>query len=171
MVASIGYLWKRRERQDLVAASAAEVGLVLNGLTLALGSLWARPTWGVWWTWDPRLTTTAILFVIFAGYFALRSFVDDDDRRARWSAVVGILGFINFIIVYMSVRWWRTLHQVQSSPETLDSPYVLGVRLNAIAFLFLMIFFIAYRYHIARIERATQSLEEERALTGGAVHV
>jgi heme exporter protein C len=169
--ASIGYLWTRRENHDLLAASAAEVGTVLTGLTLALGSIWGRPTWGVWWTWDPRLTTTAILFVIFAGYLALRSFIDDDERRARWSAAVGILGFLNVPIVYFSVRWWRTIHQLQSSPETVDSPYVLGLRLNAFAFLFLLIFFMAVRYHIARVERATEARLEEEALTGRVAHV
>lgn len=170
-VGSIGYLWKRRENHDLFAASAAEVGVVLTGLTLALGSIWGRPTWGIWWTWDPRLTTTAVLFLIFAGYLALRSFVDDEDRRARWSAAVGTLGFLNVPIVYMSVRWWRTLHQVQSTPETVDSPYVLGLRLNAFAFLFLLIFFIGLRYHIAKVERAADARLEEAALAGGTVHV
>lgn len=170
-VGSVGYLWKRRETHDLFAASAAEVGVVLTGLTLALGSIWGRPTWGVWWTWDPRLTTTAVLFLIFASYLALRSFVDEEDRRARWSAAVGILGFLNVPIVYMSVRWWRTLHQIQSSPETVDSPYVLGLRLNAFAFLFLLIFFVGLRYHIAKVERAAEAKLEEAALTGGTVHV
>lgn len=170
-VASISYLWTRREPHDLLAASAAETGTVLTGLTLALGSIWGRPTWGVWWTWDPRLTTTAILFVLFAGYLALRSFIDDDERRARWSAAVGILAFLNVPIVYFSVRWWRTIHQIQSSPETVDSPYVLGLRLNAFAFLFLLIFFVGLRYHIAKVERATEARLEDEALTRGAVHV
>lgn len=170
-VASIACLWSRREKHDLLAASAAEVGVVLTGLTLALGSIWGRPTWGIWWTWDPRLTTTAILFLIFAGYLALRAFVDEDERRARWSAAVGILGFLNVPIVYMSVRWWRTLHQVQSSPETVDSPYVLGLRMNAFAFLFLLIFFTALRYHIAKVERAAEARLDEAALAGGAGHV
>lgn len=170
-VASIGYLWKRRENYDLFAASCAEVGVVMAGLTLALGSIWARPTWGVWWTWDPRVTTMAILFLIYAGYLALRAFVDDDDRRARWSAAVGILGALNVPIVYMSVRWWRTIHQLQSSRETVDSPYAIGLELNGFAFLFLLIFFVGVRYHIARIERATQARLEEVALTGGTVHV
>lgn len=166
-IASIGYLWKRVERYDLFAASAAEVGVVLTALALTLGSIWGRPTWGVWWTWDPRLTSTAILLLIFVGYLALRAFTDDEDRRARWSAAVGILGFLNVPIVYMSVRWWRTLHQPQSSPSTMDDPYVLGLRVNAFAFLFLMIFFVVGRYHIARVERARDALIEERALAGG----
>lgn len=165
-VASLLYLWKRRDEYDLLAASAAEVGVVLTALTLGLGSLWARPTWGVWWTWDPRLTSTAIMLLIYVGYLALRAFTEDAERRARWSAAVGTLGFLNVPIVYMSVRWWRTLHQVQSSPETVDSPYVLGLRLNAFAFLFLLIAFIAWRYHAARLERAAETRLEEEALVG-----
>ncbi|CAN5694566.1 N/A [soil metagenome] len=165
------YLWKKQLRYDLLAASAAEVGIVFMGLTLLQGSIWARPTWGVWWTWDPRLTTMAILFLIFAGYLSLRAFTDDEDRRANWSAAVGILGFLNVPIVYMSVRWWRTIHQVQSTPDTMDATYSLGLRLNAFAFLFLFIFLVALRHYIMTVEHARAARLEEAALRGGEVHV
>lgn len=168
-IASIAYLWRGGERYDLFAAAAAEVGTVLTGLTLAVGSIWGRPTWGIWWTWDPRLTTTAILFLIFVGYLTLRSFVDDTDRRARWSAVVGILGFLNVPVVYMSVRWWRTLHQVQSSPETVDAVYVWALRTNAIAFLLVAAYFVLARYRVAMLEREAERREETVAL-GGEIH-
>lgn len=169
-VVSLIYLWRRDERYDLLAAAAAEVGVVLTALTLALGSIWGRATWGIWWTWDPRLTTTAILLVIYAGYLALRAFAEEPERRARWSAAVGILGFLNVPIVYMSVRWWRTIHQVQSSPSTVDSAYVLGLRLNAIAFLLLFLYLLSLRYHASRAERAAETRLEEAALMGG-IHV
>jgi heme exporter protein C len=163
-VTSLLYLIKRDIRHDLMAASAAEVGVILTALTLALGSIWGRPTWGVYWTWDPRLTTTAILLLIYVGYLALRAFTEDEDRRARWAATVGIFGFMNVPIVYMSVRWWRTIHQVQSTPSTVDPYYVIGLRLNAFAFLFLFIFFVGMRYYIARLERTKAVRLEERAL-------
>ncbi|MGH7554536.1 MAG: cytochrome c biogenesis protein CcsA, partial [Longimicrobiales bacterium] len=166
-VASAAYVWKRQERYDLLAASAAEVGVVLTGLTLALGSIWGRATWGVWWTWDPRLTSTAVMLLFYAGYLALRAFTDDEERRARWSAIVGILAFINVPIVYMSVKWWRSLHQLQSSPETVDPAYKIGLRLNAFAFLFLLIVFVGLRYYVARLDRAANAIEEERALARG----
>jgi heme exporter protein C len=169
--ASVLYLWKRQAKHDMLAAAAAQVGIVFIGLTLLQGSIWARPTWGIWWTWDPRLTTTAILFLIYAGYLALRSFAEDEDQRARWSAAVGILGFLNVPIVYMSVRWWRTIHQVQSTPDTMDATYRLGLELNAFAFLFIFIFLVGMRYYIARLERAREAVLEERALTAGRVHV
>ncbi|MGQ0764448.1 MAG: cytochrome c biogenesis protein CcsA [Gemmatimonadota bacterium] len=178
-IASLLWLWKGRERDDLLAASAAEVGALLTGLTLALGMLWGKPTWGVWWVWDPRLTSTAVLFFIFIAYLLLRSFVDDPERRARWSAVVGLFGALNVPIVYMSVRWWRTLHQVQSSPDTVDAAYTTGLRINAIAVLLLLLFMIRHRWVSAMISAAAEAAADERELrregdrAGGsaAVHV
>ena len=145
LVFSVRYLWKQKENDDLIAASAAEVGAVFTGLTLMLGMIWGRPAWGVWWVWDARLTSTLVLFLIFVGYLALRAFVDDSVQRAKWSAAVGAIGAINVPIVYMSVKWWRTLHQPQSSPGTLDPAYTLGLRLNAIALLLVAIYFIRRR--------------------------
>jgi heme exporter protein C len=174
LVSSGLYLWKREEKYDLVAASAAEVGAVLTGLTLALGSIWGRPTWGVWWTWDPRLTSTAVQLLILVSYLALRSFVDDSDRRAVWSAAVGILGGLNVPIVYMSVKWWRTLHQMQSSPSTVDPAYAWGLRLNDIAMLLLLIYFVRRRFQAARVQREAEQVLESvalgRALPGEASH-
>jgi heme exporter protein C len=161
---SILFLWKGEERHDLLAAAAAEVGAVFTALTLVLGSIWGRPTWGVWWTWDARLTSTAVLLLIFVGYLALRSFVDDPERRGKWSAAVGLLGAMNVPIVYMSVKWWRTLHQEQSSPSTVDPAYALGLRLNALAFVLVMAYFVGRRYHAAKVERAAEHRSERRAL-------
>jgi len=166
LIFSVRYLWKRRENDDLIAASAAEVGATFNGLTLMLGMIWGRPAWGVWWVWDARLTSTLVLFLIFVGYLALRAFVDDPDQRARWSAAVGAIGALNVPIVYMSVKWWRTLHQPPSSPETLDPAYTLGLRINAIAMLLVMIYFIRRRYEIARLERAVEHMTEAAAMGG-----
>lgn len=162
--ASIWVLFTDSERADLLAAAAAEVGAVLTALTLMLGSIWGRPTWGVWWTWDARLTSTAVLLIIFVGYLALREFAEEPERRMRWSATVGVIGALNVPIVYMSVRWWRTLHQIQSSPATVDSRYVIGLRSNAIAFLLILIFFIAVRYHASRVASAIELRAEHRAL-------
>ena len=166
LVFSLLVLWKGKESHDLVAAAAAEVGAVFNALTLALGMIWGKPTWGVWWTWDARLTSTLVLLLIFVGYLSLRAFIDEPQRRARWSAAVGVLGAINVPIVYMSVKWWRTLHQVQSSPATVDPAYVFGLRVNALAFLFVLIYFVRRRYEAARVERAAEIAADAIALGG-----
>jgi heme exporter protein C len=166
LVFSVKYMWGRNENDDLVAASAAEVGAVFNGLTLMLGMLWGKPAWGVWWVWDARLTSTLVLFLIFVSYLALRAFVDDHQQRARWSAAVGAFGALNVPIVYLSVTWWRTLHQPPSSPSTLDPAYTLGLRINAIAFLLVMIYFIRKRYEIARLQRAVEHAAEAAAMGG-----
>lgn len=163
-VGSVLFLWKRRYQYDLLAAAAAEVGTVFTALTIALGSIWGKPTWGVWWTWDPRLTTTAILLLIFVGYISLRSFTDEEDRRARWSAAVGILGFINVPIVYMSVKWWRTIHQVQSSTQTVDQTFLYGLFINLAAFSLLAAYYILHRYVTARVERMVEQRIEVAAL-------
>jgi heme exporter protein C len=166
-IASLRYLWKGRTRDDLLAAAAAEVGALLTGLTLALGMLWGKPAWGVWWTWDARLTSTAVLFFMFLAYLILRAFVEDPERRAQWSAVVGLLGALNVPIVYMSVRWWRTLHQVQSSPATLDASYTWPLRANAIAVMIILIGFIAHRYRSSVIAQAADDLLDRAALAEG----
>lgn len=166
LVASVYFLWKEDERADLLAASSAEVGSMFCGLTLVLGMLWGRPTWGVWWSWDARLTSTLVLFLIFVGYLALRSFVEDPNRRGQWSAAVGILGAINVPIVWMSVKWWRTLHQIQSNPRALSPEYLRGLLLNVAAFTLLTVWFIWRRYEAARFERAAEHASQAAALGG-----
>ena len=166
LVASFAFLWKEDERADLLAASSAEVGSLFCGLTLILGMLWGRPTWNVWWSWDARLTSTLVLFLIFVGYLALRSFVEDPARRGQWSAAVGILGAINVPIVWMSVKWWRTLHQIQSNPRSLSPEYLRGLLLNVAAFTLLAVWFIWRRYEAARYERAAEHAAQAAALGG-----
>lgn len=149
-ISSILYLVRKNRFYDHLAAGAAEIGCVLTALALALGSIWGKPTWGVWWTWDARLTSTAVLLFLYLGYLALRKFVEDPDQRARLSAPLGILIFLNVPIVYYSVQWWRTLHQVQSSPATVDENMVLSLRLNAFAFLGIFILWMILRVALSR---------------------
>ncbi|MBI2082142.1 MAG: cytochrome c biogenesis protein CcsA [Deltaproteobacteria bacterium] len=154
-IGSIGYLIKRKNSWDQWAESTAEIGLVLTGLTLVLGSIWGKPTWGVWWTWDPRLTTTALLLIMYSGYLMIRKLISDPERRPKISAAIGLLTFLNVPIVYMSVKWWRSLHQVQSSPQTMDPVMVLPLRLGALALLAVCLFFLIVRLKIAK-ERAVR---------------
>jgi len=115
------------------------------------GSIWARPTWGVWWDWDPRLTTTAVMFFAFVGILALRRFVEDPVKRATWSAVATIIAYVDVPIVYYSVRWWNSLHQMQSSPETVSAVFVIPLRTNAFGVLFFMTGLITLRTRIASL--------------------
>lgn len=110
---SIGYLVTRREHWDEVAAASAEVGFLFTTVVLVTGMMWARAIWGVYWTWEPRLTSFLVLWLLYLSYLALRSYVPDPGRRARFSAVIGIVAFLDVPIVYLSVRWWRTLHPQQ----------------------------------------------------------
>lgn len=157
-VASLIYLFTSRAKADFIALASAEVGVVFSALLLITGSIWGRPTWGVWWTWDPRLTTAAIMFVAFSGYLALRRFVDSPERRAMWAAVVAIVIYMDIPIVWFSVKWWNTLHQLQSSPKTVDASMVLPLRLNAFAYLALCIWFMRMRYDIAKIQARQEEL-------------
>jgi heme exporter protein C len=112
---SIAYLWKRELMFDHIAKASAEVGLIFCALVLITGAIWGRTTWGTYWVWDARLTTTLLLFLIFMGYFLLRMSVNDRDKEARLASVLGIIGFLDIPIIHKSVEWWRTLHQ----PSTL----------------------------------------------------
>jgi heme exporter protein C len=109
-VASLLYLWRRSALWDIFARCAAEIGFLFNSLALATGMLWGRPIWGTYWTWDARLTSTLVLWFIFAGYLLLRSFARPGTDVARLAAVVGIVGFLDVPIIHLSVLWWRTLH-------------------------------------------------------------
>jgi len=99
-------------RLDAWAAASVEIGVLFCAIVLLSGSLWARPIWNTWWTWDPRLTTTLVLWVYYAGVLALRGSVDEPETRARYTAVLSIIGFINVPLVFMAIRWWRTIHPV-----------------------------------------------------------
>ena len=120
-VGGVGYLIRRTERWDRLAHASAEVGVVFVTLALLTGIIWARPVWGVWWTWEPRLTTTLILWLIYAAYLMIRHYAPTPQQARSWSAVVGIIGFIDVPIVYYSVQWWRSIHPVQViGPEAAD---------------------------------------------------
>ena len=107
---SIAYLWRRNPAADRLCAAAAETGVLLSGLALVTGMLWARRSWGVWWTWDPRLTTTLIMWFIYAGYLVLRGLDLPQHRRNVVCAVVGIVAFLDVPLVFLSARIWRSIH-------------------------------------------------------------
>lgn len=140
LVASVLLLWRRDMRWDSVARASASVGWLFTGFTLVTGSLWGKPIWGTWWEWDARLTSTLVLFLIFSAYLLTRSLAErGDEQVARYAAVFAVIGAVDVPIIYMSVRWWRTLHpqpivaQLPGSQALPDSMLlVLGISMLAI---------------------------------------
>jgi heme exporter protein C len=156
LLASIGYLVTRSEAVDRVAHASAEVGVLFLAITIVSGSIWGKPTWGTWWTWDARLTTVTILFVIGLGYLLLRGMIDDGERAARYAAVVGIVAALNVPLVHFSVYWWRTLHQPPSllrpGPAPVSSSILVALLVNLAAFAALYAYFVAKRVNLLRRE-------------------
>jgi heme exporter protein C len=158
LLGSTGYLATRRPGWDRLAASAAEIGVLFTAVTIVSGSIWGRPTWGVWWTWDARLTSTAVLLFVYVGYLLLRAMVDEREARARYAAVVGIVGAANIPIVHFSVKWWRALHQPSTilgpEPSPIAAPIALALAVNWVAFTLLFVYFLSRRLEIARLEES-----------------
>jgi len=156
LVASIVYLARRLDGADRLAHASAEVGVLFTGLTIATGSIWGKPTWGTWWTWDARLTSVSILFVMYLGYLLLRGMIEDPDQGARYAAVLGIVAAFNIPLVHFSVYWWRTLHQPPSlmkpGPGTMPGVIVGALIVNFVAFSLLYIYFVAKRVSLLRRE-------------------
>lgn len=163
-ITSALYLWLRDERLDLFAASSAEVGVVFSIIMLTTGPLWARPIWGTWWQWDARLTLTLFLFFLFVGYLSLRAALPDPGERARYSAVVAILGFLLVPFVHLSVYLFRTIHPMPvvlkpSAPSLPDS--MLRTLLIAFAVdLVLYAGFVTARYGLGIVAHARAAQAE-----------
>ena len=158
-VGSCLYLWKREKRDDILAYSAAEIGVLFTALTIIEGSVWGKPTWGVWWTWDARLTLTAILLLIFAGYLMLRSLTEDENRAASAAAVLGIIGFLDIPLIHMSVYWWRTLHQPPSILRPDKAPWdnvhpamLTALAINFVGFVLLYFYLLSQRFRLGEIK-------------------
>lgn len=163
-VASLGYLARRSLAWDRVAAASVEIGVLFCTMVLVSGPLWARPVWGAWWPWEPRLTTTLLLWLLYLSYMLLRSFTDSREQRARFSAVLGVLAFLDVPVVYFSVRWWRGVHPVVFGPGGGGiEPRMRQVFLVALfAFALLYVILLAARVRLAALE------DEVTALRAGA---
>src|SRR5438067_13752963 len=155
-VASLVYLVRRDLAPDRVAHASGEVGVMFVGLGIATGSIWGKPTWGTWWTWDARLTSVAILFVMYLGYLLLRGTIDDPERAARYCAVLGIVAALDVPLVHFSVYWWRTLHQPPSvlkpGAATMPPAILAALLVNVVAFTLLYVYFVAKRVRLLRDE-------------------
>ena len=135
-VASVAYLRTGRRRWDIIALSSVEVGMAYSVIMTITGSIWAKPVWNTWWTWEPRLTSVTIMLLIYASYLLLRRMIDEPARQARFAAVYGIAGFVSVPITFMAVRWWRTIHPVilESEGFNLDSTMLAALIVSVMAF-------------------------------------
>ena len=175
MIASAMYLWKKDLEWDRRAHASAEIGVVFTGLAIGLGMIWAKPTWGIFWTWDARLTLTAIMFFVYLGYLALRRTTDDLHARARRASILGVLAIVQVPLVHFSVVWWRTLHQPPTvfepaSPD-IDTSMVLTLLLAVVCFTVMYGAMMYQRIALARLEDALLVAEQvdDTVVAGEAV--
>lgn len=162
-ICSIFLLATNRYIFDDIASSSAEIGIIFCSIVLITGPIWAKPIWGAWWTWDPRLTTTLILWFIYVGYLMLRKFVDEEDKRAKFSAALGVIGFIDVPIVFLSIRWWRTIHPnvLQKGGGGLHPDMVTSLIVSLIAFTFLYLMLLNKNLKIKSLERKVLTVENK----------
>ena len=161
-LAGIGYLVQAKRRWDILALSSVEVGLTFITMTVATGALWARPVWGTYWTWEPRLTISAVQLLIYIAYGMLRGAIDNPEQRARFAAVYGIVAFVTVPLSWFAIRWWRTIHpDVVTGGGMAITPRMTQTLLVSLA-AFTLLYFTFLRQRI-RLERASDALVALRA--------
>jgi heme exporter protein C len=168
VITGIMYLRTDDRKWDRVAKSSVEIGIVFALMNIISGSIWARPIWNTWWTWDPRLTTATITLLIYVAYLMLRQGIEDPERRARFAAVYGIVGFISVPITFFSIRWWRTIHPVvigSGSPTAeggfdMTSPMVVTLLFSLFTF---TVVYVCLLVHRVRLERLAERVEQLKA--------
>jgi heme exporter protein C len=159
------YVWKRDQKYDWLAVSGAEVGLAFTTVVLITGPIWAHPVWGIWWTWDARLTSTFVLWLLYVSYLLLRTLVDEPDRRALLSSLFGIFAFLDVPLVFGAIRWWRTQHPqpviMGGQGSGLDPTMKAVFFFSALAMHVLMLFLVAERYALEQMQTETEFLTRE----------
>ncbi len=163
--ANLMYVFKRQPKWDWLGVSAAEVGLAFISVVLVTGPIWAHPVWGIWWTWDARLTLTFVLWLLYISYLLLRSMLEEPDKRALFSALFGIFAFLDVPLVYFSIRWWRTQHPqpvILGGPGSgLDPRMRVSYLLVWAAFTALLILLLNGRYKLEAMRASVEELRRE----------
>ena len=166
-VAGAIYLARRQRGWDLLAVASVEIGIVFTFINIASGSIWARPAWNTWWTWDPRLVTATIMELLYVAYLMLRQGIDDPDRRARFGSVYGIAAFVSVPITFLSIRLFRTIHPVVigSNDPSAEGTFDMTSRMLQ-TFLFSLLTFtfvyITLLWHRVRLGRLADQVEQRR---------
>ena len=154
---SIQYLRTREQKWDNLASASAELGVVFTTLVLITGPIWAKPVWGIWWTWDVRLTTTLVLWLIYVSYLMVRSYSGNHYQGSRYSSILGIIGVINLPLVYFAVNWWNSQHQrlvlgVGSTESGLHPDMKATLYFSLLAFSSLFVYLLWFRVSLKRTE-------------------
>ncbi len=164
-IGNLLYVWKRGQKYDWLAVSGAEVGLAFTTVVLITGPIWAHPVWGIWWTWDARLTSTFVLWLLYVSYLLLRTLVEEPDRRALLSSLFGIFAFIDVPLVFGAIRWWRTQHPqpviMGGQGSGLDPTMKSVFFFSALAMHVFMLWLIAERYALEKMQTETEFLARE----------
>ena len=164
-VANLLYVWRRQPRWDWLGVSGGEVGLAFTTVVLVTGPIWAHPVWGIWWTWDARLTSTFVLWLLYVSYLLLRTLIEEPDRRALLSALFGIFAFLDVPLVFGSIRWWRTQHPqpvVMGGPGSgLDPTMYKVLFFSWFAMLALMTLLMRQRYRLEAMRGEFETTQHE----------
>ena len=164
-IVNLLYVWQRREKWDAIGVAAAEVGLAFITIVLITGPIWAHPVWGIWWTWDARLTSTFVLWLLYVSYLLLRTLVEEPDRRALLSALFGIFAFLDVPLVFGAIRWWRTQHPapvIMGGPGSGLEPTMRKVFFfNVLVMHILMVFLVKQRYGLEKLRGEVDVIRRE----------
>jgi heme exporter protein C len=167
--AGILFLWKRERKWDILAVSSAELGVLFASLVLITGPLWAKTAWGIWWVWDARLTATLVLWLIYVGYLMLRAYVEEPERRARLSAVLGIVGAADIPFIVLSVQWWRTQHPslILTQSGSLAPQMVQTLMVALLSFSLVYAYLLLRRVRLERMRDHLEAAKQELEGGGG----
>ncbi len=164
-IANLQYVWRRQQKWDWLGVSSAEVGLTFTTVVLITGPIWAHPVWSIWWTWDARLTSTFVLWLLYISYLLLRTLVEEPDRRALLSALFGVFAFLDVPLVFFSIRWWRTQHPAPvimgGAGSGLDPTMSKVFFFNVLAMHVFAAFLIVERYALEKMRSEVDNLQRE----------
>ena len=162
-VASLLHLYTGKQKWDDLAYSTAELGIIFASLILITGAVWAKPVWGVWWTWDAKLTTTLVLWFIYAGYLMVRAYGPAGTQGRRFASVIALIGAIDAPIIYKATDWWRSAHPERNVPSDLNEQMALTFLVSLVTFTIIYVFMLMERYSLRRSESDLDELHQRFA--------
>ena len=162
-VASVLHLATGRQKWDDLAYSTAELGIVFASLILVTGAIWARPVWGVWWTWDPKLTTTLVLWFVYVGYLMVRAYGPTGTQGKRFASVIALIGAIDAPIIYKATDWWNSAHPENNVPSDLDERILLTLLVSVLTFTAIYVYMLMERYSLRKSESDLDELHRRLA--------